>query len=377
MDETKTETSFGGTTHGSRIQPRRSSRSTLASSPTTNTKEDRHGVLPTPDGSLTPAASPSNTETPLNNSGATLTNGAPTTSTANHQSRVTRSLSADSNSNEESSTSANTTSITNGKRRRHTNNSKSSTNKKKSNNNPSTPSPTPSSSVVVATPLNTDDVERETRHTTQRLSKEAKDSRRAEREIIVKKKLGELEAFEEKVRNQSHEGYKTLLQDIQAKRNKKLVVAQDRHALMASNFKNGFLAQKKSAEDQFHLDKLALRRTMIHQVQQKINRIEQEYFSSLQQGGPRNLLDEPHLNEWIPPDRPSMINILFYFLNLWLLLLLLLLLRSLTLGLDEQQVDQDFAELQDLLPSMPPPSIEEHHPLDSSKKDNPSLIPST
>jgi predicted ATPase len=66
-------------------------------------------------------------------------------------------------------------------------------------------------------------------------------------------RLGELEALEEKIKNETHEGYQTLLEDIQTKRTKKLIVAQGRHAMMASNFKNGFLAQKKSAEDQFYV----------------------------------------------------------------------------------------------------------------------------
>jgi hypothetical protein len=59
--------------------------------------------------------------------------------------------------------------------------------------------------------------------------------------------------LEEKIKNETHEGYQTLLEDIQTKRTKKLIVAQGRHAMMASNFKNGFLAQKKSAEDQFYV----------------------------------------------------------------------------------------------------------------------------
>lgn len=47
----------------------------------------------------------------------------------------------------------------------------------------------------------------------------------------------------------------------------------------------------------------------MNQVQQKINKIEQEYFFSQQSN--KSALDDPHLHEWAPPDRPSMINILF------------------------------------------------------------------
>ncbi|ORZ08656.1 hypothetical protein BCR42DRAFT_424635, partial [Absidia repens] len=341
MDETKTETS---THHGGRIQPRRSSRSTISASPTT-AKEDRNGSLPESTTSPTSPSSASITnDTPLNGTGTpAATTAAPANLTANHHSRVTRSLSADSNSNEDSpnssttptnvttstsTTSANTNTLNqNGKRRRHTNNSKSS-NKKKSGTTATTTTTSPSTTNTSVSPSSTtsgvksppprgaagaDDYERETRNTTQRLSKEAKDARKAEREIIVKKKLGELEILEQKVKDQSHEEYQKLLEEIQSKRTKKLNVAKGRHTLMEANFKNGFLAQKKSAFDKFHLDKLALRRKMMNQVQQQINRIEQEYFSSQQ--STKSSLDEQNLIDWAPPDRPSMINILFYLYN--------------------------------------------------------------
>ncbi|CAO3634480.1 unnamed protein product [Cunninghamella echinulata] len=322
-------------TQGSRVQPRRSSRSTLSNSPTV--KEEKNGpttesntgadtindttttLTDTNDTTIENNNNDNNTSNNLsnhtnNNSNNNNNNSSNTNSNSNtnNHSRVTRSLSTDSNSNEESSNS--NPPSNNGKRRRNTNHTKQA-NKKKSNANTTTTTTNSSSSsstgAAKSPPRGSgDDFERETRNTTHRLSKEAKDARKAERDIIIKKKLAELDTLERTVKDQSHEEYHKLLEEIQSKRNKKLTVAQGRHALMETNFKNGFLAQKKSAYDKFHLDKLALRRTMMNQIQQKINRIEQEYFSSQQ--GAKSSLDDQHLNEWFPPDRPSMINILFY-----------------------------------------------------------------
>ncbi|CAO3630834.1 unnamed protein product [Cunninghamella blakesleeana] len=247
-----------------------------------------------------------NNNTNTNNNNNNISNN----NNTNNHSRVTRSLSTDSNSNEESSNS-NPPSSNNGKRRRNANNTKIA-NKKKANSLYSNHSNATTIAAKSPPRGSGDDFERETRNTTQRLSKEAKDARKAEREIVIKKKLAELDVLERTVKDQSHEEYHKLLEEIQSKRNKKLTVAQGRHALMESNFKNGFLATKKSAFDKFHLDKLALRRSMMNQIQQKINRIEQEYFSSQQ--GTRSSLDDQHLNEWSPPDRPSMINILFFII---------------------------------------------------------------
>ncbi|KAI8089675.1 uncharacterized protein BX664DRAFT_333623 [Halteromyces radiatus] len=252
MDETKTETTHH---QGGRIQPRRSSRSALSGSPTT--KEDRNGTLQETNSPSVPTPPPP--PPPSNNPDTPPSTSSTTTLSTNHHSRVTRSLSADSNSNEESSNSNPNTSNTtlNGKRRRNTNNSKQSNKKKSSNSSASSPSTNAKSPPRGSG----DDFERETRNTTQRLSKEAKDARKAEREIIVKKKLSELEALERTVKDQSHEEYQKLLEELQSKRSKKLSVAQGRHALMESNFKNGFLAQKKSAFDKFYV-----RKKMTHDI---------------------------------------------------------------------------------------------------------------
>ncbi|KAI9303458.1 hypothetical protein BJ944DRAFT_232155 [Cunninghamella echinulata] len=332
-------------TQGSRVQPRRSSRSTLSNSPTVKEEknvsatESNTGADTTNDTTTTLTDTndttienndndnnTSNNQTNHTNSNSNNNNSSNTNSNSNtnNHSRVTRSLSTDSNSNEESSNS--NPPSNNGKRRRNTNHTKQA-NKKKPNTNTTTTttnSSSPSSTGAAKSPPrgSGDDFERETRNTTHRLSKEAKDARKAERDIIIKKKLAELDTLERTVKDQSHEEYHKLLEEIQSKRNKKLTVAQGRHALMETNFKNGFLAQKKSAYDKFHLDKLALRRTMMNQIQQKINRIEQEYFSSQQ-------------------------------------------------GLDEQEINQDFTDLNEQ------GTMEDCHPLERTKKDSLPLMSST
>ncbi|ORX52862.1 hypothetical protein DM01DRAFT_1336648 [Hesseltinella vesiculosa] len=262
-------------------------------------------LSPEPTAASSPTSSnPTSNDSPDSpNSTATSNNGEPNNPS---HARVTRSLSVDS-SNDDSASQ---------KRRRITNSSSTptstakSTRKKPSSSSTST---TANMSSIPIHPSNTDEFERETRNSSQRLSKEAKDAKKAEREVMIKKKLAELDQLEKTVKDHSHEEYHKLLEDIQAKRSKKLTVAQGRHSLMESNFRNGFLAQKKSAFDKFHLDKLALRRAMIYKVQQKINRIEQEYYASQQTT--KSSLDDQNLADWMPPDRPSMINILFYFIE--------------------------------------------------------------
>ncbi|KAI9018510.1 hypothetical protein CLU79DRAFT_720715 [Phycomyces nitens] len=160
-----------------------------------------------------------------------------------------------------------------------------------------------------------DDTDRETRHTAQRMTKEAKEAKKAQRDVIVKGRLSELEKLERAVKNGSHPDYLQLLQDIEAKRDEKRHRAEARHELIEKGIRKMILAQKKSAYDQYHivkLDKLALRRTMIQQMQQKINSLEQEYHSRTVQGRP--YFATPDANDWldwVPPERPSVINILF------------------------------------------------------------------
>ncbi|KAG0170622.1 hypothetical protein DFQ29_009201 [Apophysomyces sp. BC1021] len=124
-----------------------------------------------------------------------------------------------------------------------------------------------------------DDTDRETRNSTQRLSKEAKEAKRAQRDAM----------------------------DIEAKKTDKGHSVQRRRDLAVEDVKNAFVSQWKMSYDQYYLDKLTIRRSMMQQVQQKINALEQEFFSQRVQSS----LDNRHLSHWMPPERPSTINILF------------------------------------------------------------------
>ncbi|KAI9012691.1 hypothetical protein CLU79DRAFT_769743 [Phycomyces nitens] len=148
-----------------------------------------------------------------------------------------------------------------------------------------------------------DDTDRETRHTSQRMSKEAREAKRAERDAVIKERLAELDKIEKAVKDHSHPDYLRLMEDMKAKHEQKRQAIESRHNLVEMNIKNALTCQHKMAYDQFYWDKLALRRSMIQQVQQKINVLEQEYYSHGQ-----GTLDNQHLAEWVPPERPLMIS---------------------------------------------------------------------
>ncbi|KAI8356753.1 hypothetical protein EDC96DRAFT_515348 [Choanephora cucurbitarum] len=163
-----------------------------------------------------------------------------------------------------------------------------------------------------------DDTERETRTSSQRLTKEAREAKKAQRDFVIKERLEELDKLEQAVKDGSHIEYHKLLSNIEEKRAKMLNVAEMRRSLAESIVINFFNWQKEAAYSQYHWDKLALRRSMIQHVQHRINVLEQEYYSNHVQSS----LDDEHLTEWVPPDRPSMIS-------------------SLTLGLSEEDADHD------------------------------------
>ncbi|CEG74208.1 hypothetical protein RMATCC62417_09452 [Rhizopus microsporus] len=159
-----------------------------------------------------------------------------------------------------------------------------------------------------------DENERELRNLSQRVSKEAKEARKAERENTIKEKLNELDKIEKAVRDGSHAEYHKLLAKIEDKRNKMLIVAKMRRSLAEGVVYNLFNSQRECAYSQYYWDKLTLRRVMIENVQRKISKLEQEYYTSHQ--------NDDRLVDWMPPERPSTIS-------------------SLTLGLTEQEIDRD------------------------------------
>ncbi|KAI9266105.1 hypothetical protein BY458DRAFT_490663 [Sporodiniella umbellata] len=151
----------------------------------------------------------------------------------------------------------------------------------------------------------------------QKLSKEARDAKKAQRESEMKEKLEELDKIEKAVKDGSHLEYHTLLAEIEDRRTKKLIVAKLRRSLAEGTAYSLFYSQRDSAQSQYHWDKLALRRSMIENVQKKLNKLEQEYYTNHSSS-----TDDEHLSDWVPPERPSTIS-------------------SLTLGLTAEETEND------------------------------------
>ncbi|KAG0178300.1 hypothetical protein DFQ28_000988 [Apophysomyces sp. BC1034] len=85
------------------------------------------------------------------------------------------------------------------------------------------------------------------------MSKEAREAKKAEREVIVRERLAELDKLEKAVKDGSHPEYHKLAQDIEEKRNRREKTLNNRMRLVESNIKNAVEAQKKAAYDQFHV----------------------------------------------------------------------------------------------------------------------------
>ncbi|KAI8050028.1 hypothetical protein BDF21DRAFT_456863 [Thamnidium elegans] len=235
-----------------------------------------------------------------------------TTMNASNEGRVTRSQSVESSGYETTDSRKRKRKGKNGSNKKRAGSYQPSSHTMKSVNNlPASGNGTPKGS-------NNEDSERETRNTTQRISKEARDAKKAQRDKVIKERLNELDKLEKAVKDGSHSEYHKLLSNIEQKRKNMLHVAEMRRSLAEINILNFFDSQKNAAYSQFYWDKLALRRSMIQHVQHKINTLEQEYYSN----HPQSSLDDEHLSEWVPPDRPAMIS-------------------SLTLGLSEEDAEND------------------------------------
>ncbi|KAG0738058.1 hypothetical protein G6F57_007581 [Rhizopus arrhizus] len=180
-----------------------------------------------------------------------------------------------------------------------------------------------------------EDNERELRNSSQRISKEAREAKKAQRESIIKEKLDELDKIEKAVKDGSHTEYHKLLAEIEEKRSRMLIVAQMRRSLAEGTVYNLFKSQKECAYSQYYWDKLALRRSMIENVQRKLSKLEQEYYASHS-----GHTDDEQLTDWVPPERPSMIS-------------------SLTLGLTNEETERDLAlAAQDSRQAQLPPPID-------------------
>ncbi|CAO3696004.1 unnamed protein product [Rhizopus stolonifer] len=118
------------------------------------------------------------------------------------------------------------------------------------------------------------------RRTTSRDKKREEPKKDDKRENEMKEKLDELSRIESAVRDGSHTEYNSSLVEIQERRNKRLMVAKMKRSLAEGTVFSLFKSQKDSAYLQFYWDKLTLRRSMIENVQRKLNKLEQEYHSS-------------------------------------------------------------------------------------------------
>ncbi|CAO3699407.1 unnamed protein product [Rhizopus stolonifer] len=166
--------------------------------------------------------------------------------------------------------------------------------------------------------LKQEDGEREARNAPQKATKETKGVKKPLRDNTVKEKLEELDKIEKEVKDGSHIDYHKLLAKIEEKRNRMLLVAKIKRSLAEGTVYSLFKSQKESACSQFHWDKLALRRSMIENVQRKLSKLEQEYY--VNHSNPEN----EEFSDWAPPERPSTIS-------------------SLTLGLTNEECEQDLA----------------------------------
>ncbi|KAI7867802.1 hypothetical protein BDF14DRAFT_1799158 [Spinellus fusiger] len=102
-------------------------------------------------------------------------------------------------------------------------------------------------------PLGREDTDRETRHTSQRMSKEAKEAKKAERDFIIQQRLSDLEKIEESVKNHSHPEYHRLMEEIKTKYSEKKKEVEISYTLVETNYRNILSSQHKMANDQFHV----------------------------------------------------------------------------------------------------------------------------
>ncbi|KAI9283412.1 hypothetical protein BY458DRAFT_496488 [Sporodiniella umbellata] len=137
----------------------------------------------------------------------------------------------------------------------------------------------------------------------QKERKEAKWTKRLQRDALASEELRKLDKVEEEVKKGSHTNYRTLLSRIEEKRSNKLKEASVKREMSRKVAYNFFVAQKESAISQYHWEKIALRRSMIKNIQYKLNRLEREYYDNHS-----NDIQKENFSDWNPPERPSVIS---------------------------------------------------------------------
>ncbi|KAG1049337.1 hypothetical protein G6F43_008330 [Rhizopus delemar] len=177
------------------------------------------------------------------------------------------------------------------KRRRKATNKSNNSNKRQANTNIDT--------------LKQEENDRELRNSPQRISKEARDAKKAERETVIKEKLDELDRIEKAIKDGSHIKYQKLLSEIEEKKSRMLIVAKMKRSLAEGTIYNLYNSQKECAYSQHHVVTLS------------VLLLEQEYYVTHS-----SYTHDEHETDWAPPERPSTIS-------------------SLTLGLTNEEVERD------------------------------------
>ncbi|SAM01521.1 hypothetical protein [Absidia glauca] len=143
--------------------------------------------------------------------------------------------------------------------------------------NPTPAASTPKGTTSISTSSssstnNTSDSDRDTKNTSR------KESRRHLKGKVMKKKIAELDRLEAIIKDHSHADYKTLLQTIELKRQQHHLEAERRRELLRSSLVEQFNAERKSADDQFQLNKLSARKALMLELKNKINVLENERY---------------------------------------------------------------------------------------------------
>lgn len=107
--------------------------------------------------------------------------------------------------------------------------------------------------------------------------------------LLIHVRLAELDRLEKAVKKGNHPEYLKLIEEIEEKRSQRLKVGEAQYQYAMRNQTAIMEAARKSANDHFQLQKKGLRRRMIEHVQQKINALEQEYYSHNRQSSMSNV----------------------------------------------------------------------------------------
>ncbi|KAI8576337.1 hypothetical protein K450DRAFT_257277 [Umbelopsis ramanniana AG] len=155
-----------------------------------------------------------------------------------------------------------------------------------------------------------DDAHEEEVNSDKETNKKSKSNKRTYTSEAMKQRFENLDQQQIQIREGSHPQYIQLLEDIESKRSEKYGNAELRRKLAQGAITACYEADKKQANDQYYFGRVSIRREMLDQVQQKISALHTEYIT-LKFGQEYSLAKAKLIANWVPPERPTMINILF------------------------------------------------------------------